>query len=158
MKNADDIVRYIENFYSLSLERPESSFGSPSQMEAVLWELEMLYEFIVDDEWESPGVSGFGYTSFLVERGYGVGRFTDVERRDPDEFVRMAAFWRDYLASDWRLGLRGEKRGNKRRKKGRRFSTEGRPIEEVVREVNEWMQAEEARKAKTEGKVGENEE
>jgi hypothetical protein len=158
MKNADDIVRYIENFYSFGLERPESCFGSPSQMEAVLWELEMLYEFIVDDEWESPGVSGFGYTRFLVERGYGVGRFTDVERRDPDEFVRMGAFWRDYLASDWRLGPGGEEKGNRRRRQCRRFSTEGRPIDEVVREVNEWMEAEEARKTKAEGKEGENEE
>ena len=148
MKSADEIVRYIEDFYSRGIERPEMYFGSPSQMEAVLSEFERFYEFIVDDEWEFPGCCDFGYSGFLEERGYGVGRFTGETRRDSNEFLKMAAFWREYLASDWRKGPRGERSGNKYRKKGHRFDSTGKTPEEFAREVNEWMEAEEARQTK----------
>jgi hypothetical protein len=147
MKSPEEIVRYIEDFYSQSLERPKMFFLSPSAMEEVLFKLERLYEFIVDDEWKFPGCCDFGYAGFLGERGYGVGRFTDEERCGPDEFLKMAAFWREYLASDWRKGPHGERNPSKYHERGPTFNSGTMSIEEILRGIEEWEKGKESQEA-----------
>ena len=153
MKNADDILSYIEDFYGLVLEKPSLYFGSPSEMEAVLFEFERLYEFIVDHNEPFPFSCDFGYRDFLHDRGYGAGRFTNAERHDSSQFHEMAAFWREYLASDWRKNSLGERRVDKDRKKGNCFDPTGKSPEEMAREINAWVEEEAARKQR-EGKKG----
>jgi hypothetical protein len=103
MKNADDILRYIESRYVLVLEKPESYFESPPEMESTFFELELLYEFIVDDSWTFPAcMARFGYTQFLLDRGYGAATFTTRNADNPNLFSALTDFWREYLASDRR--------------------------------------------------------
>jgi len=111
MRSADQIVQYIEHFYSLAVERPESYFWSPVAMEAVLSELEVLYEFIVDDKRTFPlRFLNFGYNEFLMQEGYGASSFTHNRGEEPASFSAMAAFWRKYLESDMRKRPGGTQR------------------------------------------------
>jgi hypothetical protein len=105
MKSIDEILHYIEMRYSEFLDIPKSYFDNPQAMETALIELELLYEFIVDENWRPPCAWDFGYFRFLEDEGYGVARFTIREKQDSQTFDRMADFWRKYLVSKRRKKL-----------------------------------------------------
>ena len=68
-EDADEIVACIEDFYSRSIERPEMYFGSPSQMEAALFELEPFANSLLTMNGNFPAVVILGTADFLRSGG-----------------------------------------------------------------------------------------
>jgi hypothetical protein len=108
MKTTHEILKYIDMRYNEFLDIPKSYFLSPQAMEITLVELELLYEFIVDDSWSPPRCLDFGYFQFLEDEGYGVAQFTTRKPQDSQTFEKMANFWRKYLNSNRRKRIRNE--------------------------------------------------
>ena len=120
MKTAAEILQYIESYYETVTDIPASFFTDVNSMEAELFTLEQLYEFIVDDSITSRGVPE-RYCQFMHDKGYGslgfYGGKTDEDDEEPTprrpmkapsdiEVAEMKEFGkllREYLMSGRRL-------------------------------------------------------
>jgi hypothetical protein len=69
MKSAREIIVAINEYYRVSIDRPQFYFRNLEAMEDQLNLLESIYEFILDDRQGFLMNSGFG--NFLHENGYG---------------------------------------------------------------------------------------
>ena len=123
---AERILSYIDDLYSTWCERPKNYALNPRCMESVFIELEIIREFILFDGVWPPGRRQCGYFRFLrgehPEVGVGLCTSQNAEHPgqpsvedDPRLFATFVEWWREFLASDYRLpggGEAGGSRGN----------------------------------------------
>jgi hypothetical protein len=105
MRSPAEIIRHIDTSIAYALQRPHMYASTPDALDQVLSSLEFVRHFILVPG-AVPHVADNPYSSFLRDHDFGVAQFTT--RQDPTQpaekrFADLAAFWRPYLASSYRL-------------------------------------------------------
>lgn len=104
MRSAGEIVAHIEKKMQAMLLRPKMYASSPEALEDVLWELDRLREFALDERQLEADCGA--YSAFLCNRGFGAGTFCQHTRngsltdKDLKLFEDLARFWREYMDED----------------------------------------------------------
>lgn len=107
MRDASEILKYIEERYERMLARPHMYAGSPAMLEAILTTLEEVREFLITDDDRLTNLDG--YSSFLLAKGFGAIGFTGREfekthqaHMDATAFRPFCDFWKEFLATEQR--------------------------------------------------------
>jgi len=104
MKTAQDIVNYIDTKYVFMIERPWMYGGAPRMLEAIIFELELLRDFITEQT--TPGKA---FTDYIDSLGYGSAASIFNVPGEPSPpvdkagFAIMASVLTGYLQSQSRL-------------------------------------------------------
>lgn len=110
LRNALDVLDYIEQWYQYWLDRPEMYAANPGEMEAMFIVLETIREFVIQPDVEHVGPGTIGYPTYCKEHGLGAALFTTRDRggkwsaphADREDFEPFCAFMKGYLTSKHR--------------------------------------------------------
>lgn len=84
MNVSELVLKYIDNLYRQSVDRPQMQYMSPECFEDVVYYFEDLRDYLLD--LESPSSEPRStYADYLLSKGFGVGRFTLKYRQSHPE-------------------------------------------------------------------------
>ena len=101
MKSSGEVVKYIDNYMEMALQRPSMFASSPQSLEDSFFLLVTVIEFLLEMK---PAKQVNSYQAFLQAKGFGVGHFIRryyPERRLSDQdqhvYAEFAKFFGEFL-------------------------------------------------------------
>jgi hypothetical protein len=110
MKTAEELVKYIDHYMEVALERPSMYASSPQSLEDSFFLLVTILDFLYETK---PANQTNSYQAFLQSKGFGVGHYTrkyypqeKLMAHDRQVFGEFATFFREFL-DRFRCQIRG---------------------------------------------------
>ena len=98
MKTIEEILRHIDEYYAFLLERPWMYAENPKTLEAIIFELESLRDFITEER-----IPGSRFTDYNHSLGYASAASLLHVPVDKAGFSIVASVLKGYLESQSRL-------------------------------------------------------
>jgi hypothetical protein len=101
MKNAREIVDYIDDYVFHCLQRPAMYASSPQALEDILRVCDQIRNFAMEVKEDLLETGCASYRQFLSSKGFGAQAFTDVKDNqglnDVEIFNSLVRIYREYL-------------------------------------------------------------